>query len=202
MTKTTDTQHIVPLLSTTTTAARPIEALSIRSWREWTRSQDAFDNFKLSGWTGYISESTATNASAVAAIVDAFNELYEAEPKFVMLDWELWGGAITQAPSDSTAFAWRESAHMLVSFIAAVPSDSETADSDLLRVNAKVKEVWDRIEGLFQGTYVNYLNPSLPANKYPALYYGEHLTRLRHIKFKYDPTGMLDFEQGVFSRAD
>jgi FAD/FMN-containing dehydrogenase len=170
--------------------------LGQQPWRTRSRTEDPFAGFRLASQSGYLSAERATDAN-VARVTQAFATLYARVPAFALLDLEVWGGAINDPHVNATAFYWRNTAHLQVSFIVAVPAASATADKDFVEASAALRECWAPVKSLFEGSYVNYISDMLSEDEYPSLYYGEHWEALRAVKRKYDPKQLLNFAQAI-----
>ena len=84
------------------------------------------------------------------------------------------GGAVSDVPSDATAYGWRDANFSVVAF--------GTRASGL-------DAWWERLLPHFEGMYLSFesaLGPEVVARAFPPA----HLRRLRALKRRYDPTGL------------
>ncbi len=84
------------------------------------------------------------------------------------------GGAVSDVPSTATAYAWREANFSIAAF--------GTRSSGL-------DHWWDKLLPHMEGLYPSFesaVGPQVLARAFPP----EHLTRLRALKRRYDPTGL------------
>jgi len=103
------------------------------------------------------------------------------------------GGAVSDVPSDATAFAHRDAQVLVKLQTCWADTDPEEliASSDRW-LDAFAAE--QRAHGL-QGAYVNFCSRSLP--DWPQAYYGANLDRLLELKRRWDPENAFAFEQGL-----
>jgi FAD/FMN-containing dehydrogenase len=84
------------------------------------------------------------------------------------------GGAVADIPADATAYGWRSANFSVAAF------GSRRSGLD---------RWWDRLEPHFRGMYLSFetrTGPEVLARAFPP----QHLTRLRQLKRRYDPTGL------------
>ncbi|GAB6903521.1 LLM class flavin-dependent oxidoreductase [Kineosporia succinea] len=84
------------------------------------------------------------------------------------------GGAVADVPADATAYAWRDANFSVAAF------GSAPAGFD---------RYWDRLLPYFEGLYLSFETGTGPAALERA-FPPAHLSRLRELKRRYDPTGL------------
>ncbi len=114
--------------------------------------------------------------------------------RFVSPRIELWGGAISERPSNATVFPHRNAIYNIgIDLIIPSESDADDADDEIGLVNA----IWPSIARHLSGVYVNYPMHSLSDESYPAAYWGENLDRLKTLADRYDPSRVMKIAQGI-----
>jgi FAD/FMN-containing dehydrogenase len=104
-----------------------------------------------------------------------------------------WGGAINRVPADATAVIHRDTL-----FLASMDTSWNAQDPPEL-VTANLR--W--LDGLYEAmaqyvsdsSYQNFVDPALA--DWQRAYYGDNFPRLVEVKRRYDPDGVLRFEQGI-----
>jgi FAD/FMN-containing dehydrogenase len=116
--------------------------------------------------------------------------LTNAPNRQAMLQIDLWGGAISSYPRESSAFTHRDSAvNIALSAWWEHVDDESAAKSFLASWSDLVSPFWNG------GIYQNF--PSADAPNYRKNYWGAAYPALAAIKRKYDPDGLFDFPQAI-----
>jgi FAD/FMN-containing dehydrogenase len=103
------------------------------------------------------------------------------------LDFMPWGGAYNRVPADATAFPHREELFLLEHSVV-VPAGFDAAATEAAR--AWLSESWELVHPSGSGgVYGNFPDPDLPDE--PRAYWGDNLERVRRVKERYDPQGVL-----------
>ncbi|KAL3937374.1 MAG: hypothetical protein SGBAC_007521 [Bacillariaceae sp.] len=143
-------------------------------------------------WQGFLMPSN--NTQTVWEDISSLIQRIVQECPDVHPDIELWGGAISDAAHDETAFAYRDA----VFLVGVQLYVEEEADKDKFEEQAiKVNELWPSVAQYLDGAYVNYPMNSLGKDEYPRLYWGSHLERLVNVKREYDPQNIFRYEQSM-----
>jgi FAD/FMN-containing dehydrogenase len=125
-------------------------------------------------------------AGAVEALVELFvrgRRPGEARK----LDFMPWGGAYNRVPADATAFPHREELFLLEHSVV-VPADFEGAATESAR--AWLSDSWELVHSSGSGgVYANFPDTDLPDEH--RAYWGGNLKRVRRVKEKYDPEGVI-----------
>jgi FAD/FMN-containing dehydrogenase len=125
-------------------------------------------------------------AGAVEALVELFvrgRRRREARK----LDFMPWGGAYNRVPSDVTAFPHREELFLLEHSVV-VPAEFDGAATEV--ACAWLSDSWELVHRFGSGgVYANFPDPDLPDEH--RAYWGANLERVRRVKEKYDPEGVL-----------
>jgi FAD/FMN-containing dehydrogenase len=125
-------------------------------------------------------------ADAIAALVDGLS----APGPFRVLDFSPWGGAYNRLAPDATAFAHRRERFLLKhDVLVTSPADVPAAREWLARS-------WEIAHPFGSGgVYPNFPDPDL--EEALRAYHGGNLERLRSVKERYDPDGVLSFPQSL-----
>jgi len=99
------------------------------------------------------------------------------------------GGAVKKAPPGGSAFAHRDA------LFYAEPGAGWSGDAITPKAEAWVAEFSQALRPYVNGAYVNVPNPAML--DWETAYWGEHYTRLREIKAKYDPDNVFQYEQSI-----
>jgi FAD/FMN-containing dehydrogenase len=103
------------------------------------------------------------------------------------LDFMPWGGAYNRVPANATAFPHREELFLLEHSVV-VPAGFDAAATGAAR--AWLSESWELVHPSGSGgVYGNFPDTDLPDEH--RAYWGENLERVRRVKEKYDPQGVL-----------
>ena len=125
-------------------------------------------------------------AGAVEALVERFvrgRRPGEARK----LDFMPWGGAYNRVPADATAFPHRQELFLLEHSVV-VPAGFDAATTEAAR--AWLSDSWELVHPSGSGgVYANFPDRDLPDEH--RAYWGDNLERVRRVKEKYDPEGVL-----------
>jgi hypothetical protein len=103
------------------------------------------------------------------------------------LDFMPWGGAYNRVPADATAFPHRDELFLLEHSVV-VPAAFDTAATEAAR--AWLSDSWELMHPAGSGgVYGNFPDTDLPDED--RAYWGRNLDRVRRVKEKYDPEGVL-----------
>jgi FAD/FMN-containing dehydrogenase len=103
------------------------------------------------------------------------------------LDFMPWGGAYNRVPAAATAFPHREEVFLLEHSVV-VPAGFDAAATEAAR--AWLADSWELVHPSGSGgVYANFPDMDLPDE--PRAYWGVNLERVRRVKEKYDPEGVL-----------
>jgi hypothetical protein len=100
-----------------------------------------------------------------------------------------FGGAVKKAPPGGSAFAHRDA------LFYAEPGAGWSGDAITPKAQAWVAEFSQALRTYVNGAYVNVPNPGMV--DWETAYWGDHYTRLREIKAKYDPGNVFQYEQSI-----
>lgn len=103
------------------------------------------------------------------------------------------GGKLAEISEESSAVAHRQALYSVE--YTANWWISRGDERWINRIQAAQKTLENHVER--SGHYVNYLDATLENWEYE--YYGNHTTRLQEIKDKWDPQGVFEFPQGVYT---
>jgi len=155
-------------------------------------SQRTVEECRLTGQGGELGRDSFVAASGVLAepVADPgrVTELLAGRAGMDVL-FDSLGGAVARVGAGDTAFPHR-SALATVQVYRGTNAAGERAATDA------VGEVRDGLSRLTGGAgYVNYIDPTL--REWASAYYGNNLGRLREVARRYDPNGVLAFDQGL-----
>jgi FAD/FMN-containing dehydrogenase len=103
------------------------------------------------------------------------------------LDFMPWGGAYNRVPADATAFPHREELFLLEHSVV-VPAGFDAAATEAAR--SWLSESWELVHPSGSGgVYGNFPDTDLPDEH--RAYWGDNLERVRRVKERYDPQGVL-----------
>jgi hypothetical protein len=103
------------------------------------------------------------------------------------LDFMPWGGAYNRVPADATAFPHREELFLLEHSVV-VPAGFDVAATESAR--HWLSDSWHLVHPSGSGgVYANFPDTELPDEQ--RAYWGDNLERVRRVKEKYDPQGVL-----------
>jgi hypothetical protein len=103
------------------------------------------------------------------------------------LDFMPWGGAYNRVPADATAFPHREELFLLEHSVV-VPAGFHAAATEA--ACAWLSDSWELVHPSGSGgVYANFPDTDLPDEH--RAYWGGNLERVRRVKEKYDPDGVL-----------
>jgi FAD binding domain-containing protein/berberine-like enzyme len=125
-------------------------------------------------------------AGAVETLVECFvRKRRPGEAR--KLDFMPWGGAYNRVPADATAFPHREELFLLEHSVV-VPAGFDASATEAAR--AWLSDSWELVHPSGSGgVYANFPDPELPDEH--RAYWGDNLERVRRVKEKYDPEGVL-----------
>jgi FAD/FMN-containing dehydrogenase len=107
--------------------------------------------------------------------------------------FDAYGGAINEIGPSDTAFVHRTAvacAQYLITYPTTSPSPAAEAAA-----SAWLDDLHGLLSPVSQGSYQNYIDPTLAT--WQDAYYGSNLSRLRHVKRKYDPEDLFHFAQSI-----
>lgn len=113
--------------------------------------------------------------------IDTFQSLFENPSGPFLGIVELWGGAISDVPSNATAFYPRDSPFKW--WLGDFWYDGREADARIAKVEGDYESII-YLPGVSSDAYVNFLSAT-PENM--QLAFGDNLSRLQKLKKKYDP---------------
>jgi len=142
----------------------------------------------ISGKSGFFRRALPADAiAALAANLAAGRAAGESR----VLDFTPWGGAYGRVDAGATAFAHRD-ARFLLKHDVLVGLDAPAAAQDAAR--AWAVRSWAAVEPWGTGgVYANFPDPDL--RDWSAAYHGGNLDRLRRVKARYDPGGVLGADE-------
>lgn len=132
------------------------------------------------------------NNNVAKVIIDAMSSAPSPDSFAV---WTLTGGAISELPSDATAYFHRECRFVPeIKAIWDLDKPNETLEN--------VQWAYDFFENMSKagnstGAYVNYIDPL--QHNWPEKYYGSNYERLLKIKKRVDPNNYFNFQQSIGS---
>jgi FAD/FMN-containing dehydrogenase len=130
-------------------------------------------------------------AEAIAALLARLGaDRHTGEAR--VLDFTPWGGAYNRVPTDATAFAHRDALFLLKHEVVI-----EAGAADAAREAARhwLANSWASAHPWGSGgVYPNFPDPDL--DDWAAAYHGANLDRLRRVKMRYDPVGLLRSDHG------
>ncbi len=116
-------------------------------------------------------------------------ELRHAQGMGGALIFDAYGGAINDVAADATAFVHRAE-------LASVQAYAGYGPGGRARTNAWLAAVRSTLAAVGSGAaYQNYIDPNLTG--WARAYYGANLDRLRQVRRRYDPGGVLGFAQAI-----
>jgi FAD/FMN-containing dehydrogenase len=190
-------ENLLPLVP-----SKPKTKLSFdrSSWAELTRESGNFPGNLVRAWTGYLFEENNT-VDVWSYIIKKLKSICIGNP-YLLVDIELWGGAIANKEPSDTAFFWRKPVYN-VGLILLVPANTKHADRMFDDSVLRVDEVWSHIYDKFlEGVYPNYVVESLSYEDYSKAYWGDNLKKLRRLKQTYDPENVFHHPQSVLPAGD
>jgi len=160
----------------------------------WSNNTYPSDNVMLvQSYTGFLKPANVTT-EAIKSLLDTLTEwTMQMNPKYVMPDMELWGGAISDVPSDATAFPHRDAVYN-IGVVVEVPHEQPELFRSIVE---RLDREWYRVGQFLEGSYINYQMASLSQRDYPKAYWGSHVPRLQEIKRKYDPRNIFAYPQSI-----
>lgn len=184
-------EEILPLLPKDNTESLSVDRVS---WSEMTREGGNLDGNLVRAWTGYMFEENNTEevwSKIIKKIISAC-----AGNPYLLVDIELWGGAIADKEPDDTAFFYRK-AVFNVGLLLLVPADMKDAQKIYRDTIAEVDKKWAHINEHLEGVYTNYIDESLSDKDYARAYWGDNVRKLQLIKDKYDQKNVFHHPQSI-----
>lgn len=165
------------------------------SWTEGALEEtEEFQGLMVQYWNGFLLPDGNTEKNW-NKIVEAMWELVQ-QTDYIVVDIELWGGAMSKVDPDATPLYWRNAVYN-VGYALAVPVDVKDAQSIFEHQVHKFNKIWDEVSVYLYGSFPNYASASLAEDDYGKILYGKNIERLQKIKMKYDPTDLFKFPQSV-----
>lgn len=164
------------------------------SWSEMTREGGNLDGNLVRAWTGYMFEESNT-VEVWSKIIKKIISACVGNP-YLIVDIELWGGAIADKESDETAFFYRKVVYN-VGLVLLVPADVKDAEKIYRDTIVKVDKKWEHIAKHLEGVYTNYIMESLSEKEYAQAYWGENVRKLQQIKDTYDRKNVFHHPQSI-----
>ena len=137
------------------------------------------------------SPQTLIPASGINDLFDYIATQASGTPAWFLI-FDLAGGAISDVPTDATAYGHRDSLYWMQSYAVTVGEVSQTTIDFLDGVNRVVAA---SLPGFEFGAYPGYVDPRLPDGQ--KEYWGSNLSRLQHIKAVFDPLDVFHNPQSV-----
>ena len=184
-------KDVISLLSKNVRAGLSVDRIS---WSSMTRESGNLDGNLVRAWTGFLYEEDNTE-DVWDSIISKMKDVCVGNP-YLIVDIELWGGAISDKKSDDTAFYYRK-AIFNVGLVLLVPADMNHAHKIFKDTVEDVDHVWWHISKHLEGVYTNYVVESLGEKEYARAYWGGNLDRLQDLKKKYDPRNIFHHPQSV-----
>jgi len=147
----------------------------------------------VQSWAGYLKPPNVTTAILSMILETLYEWTSQMNAAYVMPDMELYGGRISDFPSDATAFPHRDAVYNVAVVVEVPLEQPERFKSIVDRLNRE----WHRVGQFLDGSYINYQQASLSPQDYPKAYWGSNLPRLQEIKRKYDPDNLFVYAQGI-----
>jgi len=190
-------QEITPMFSNNSTVEDIVYYYF--SWSGMSREREQSPELKsvwsAQSWNGFLLPET--NTQEVWTDIQSSLSAMLRYCKFISPKIELWGGAISEIPSNATVFPYRDAIYNVgIDLIVPTENDADAASDEMYLVNA----IWPSIARHLEGAYVNYPMASLPNESFPTAYWGENLDRLEALKERYDPSYALKLAQSIPGR--
>lgn len=184
-------KSVMPLLSKDNAAGLNVDRLS---WSNMTRDGGNLDGNLVRAWTGFLFEENNTE-EVWAKIIKKLVSACVGNP-YLLVDIELWGGAIADKEPEETAFYYRNAVYN-VGLVLLVPTDIKGADKIYRDTISEVDKKWSHVANFLEGVYPNYIVESLSNTEYARAYWGGNVKRLQHIKDTYDNRNVLHHPQSI-----
>jgi FAD/FMN-containing dehydrogenase len=184
-------KEVMTLLTDDTAQGLSLDRLS---WSELTRESGNFDGNLVRAWTGFLFEVNNTE-EVWSKIITKLVSACVGNP-YLIVDIELWGGAIADRNPKDTAFYYRDAVYN-VGLSLLVPEDMKGADKIYRDTIAKVDKKWSHVKKHLEGVYTNYIVESLSDSEYANSYWGGNVRRLQQIKDQYDNRNVLHHPQSI-----
>ena len=168
-----------------------------------------FHAMSLPEWEQYIGSATLVEGRAayIRSHVLMEGELHKAVKVFKKfmpnrpnkdsyIVWTHLGGEVGKTDSSNSCFSHRDA-----SAVIEVKSLWPASQPRLARENIEwAHHFFEELEPYSSGAYLNYIDPLLKGWK--QKYYGENWDKLVDIKQKWDPNGVMNFQQGIGSNFE
>ena len=164
------------------------------SWSEMTREGGNSDGNLVRAWAGFLFEENNTE-EVWSKIITKMESACIGNP-YLLVDIELWGGAIADKEPEDTAFFYRKAVYN-VGLILLVPADIKDAQKIYRNTIEEVDKKWSHVAKHMEGVYTNYIVESLSYKDYAEAYWGDNVKRLQQIKDTYDRRNVLHHPQSV-----
>lgn len=165
------------------------------SWRDSAVAGGNLEGNLVQAWNGFLMRED-NHQKAWDKLMPLIWEVLQVS-EYVMIDLELWGGAIGAKDPSDTAFYWRDGLFN-VGFLVLVPADLKHADHIFADVSHKINQIWDKMNKYLHGLYPNYPMSSLDDSSYYAeITWGGNLEKLSAVKDKYDPENNFNHPQNI-----
>jgi len=150
----------------------------------------------LHGYSEYSSEGSFSKNWLLPALSKPVAEVLSKTKLPTNCDFHLlqFGGKISEIPSDSTPFPYRQTTYMTYASCGFQDQEEQKQSQEFLKTWA------DSLKDFSQGSYLNFIDPFLP--DWERMYYGDNIQRLLQIKMKWNPPGIssLRFPQEIGAR--
>lgn len=184
-------QEIMTLLSKDTAKELSVDRTS---WSEMTRASGNLDGNLVRAWTGFLFAENNTE-EVWSKIIKKLMSVCVGNP-YLLVDIELWGGAIAEKKPEDTAFFFRDAVYN-VGLVLLVPANMKDAEKIYRETIEKVDKKWAHIGQHLEGVYTNYIMESLPRGYAQQAYWGGNVKKLQQIKDTYDQKNVLHHPQSV-----
>ena len=184
-------KEVMSLLTEDVTQGLSVDRIS---WSKMTRESGNLDGNLVRAWTGFLFEDNNTE-EVWSKIINKLLSACVGNP-YLMVDIELWGGAIADSNPEDTAFFYRNAVYN-VGLVLLVPADMKNAQKIYRNTIAEVDTKWSHVKKYLEGVYANYIVESLSDAEYANAYWGGNVKRLQHIKDDYDNRNVLHHPQSV-----
>lgn len=186
--------NVIPLFSNNSTIDNVVYYYF--SWSGMSRIREQDDSWKsvwsAQSWNGFLLPQN-NNKEVWTDIQSSLSAMFRY-CNFVSPKIELWGGVISNIPSNATLFSHRDAVYNIgIELFVPTKNDIDAANDEMHLVNA----IWPSIAQHLHGVYVNYPMASLSNESYPTAYWGKNLKRLKELKQRYDPTHALNISQSI-----
>lgn len=168
---------------------------SIDSVYNRTRANLPDVGYYAGGFGGLVSADNTTSAS-IERVTRQITEVALEDVDHMLIDIELWGGAINSINPTATAFVHRR-AQFNVAYISLTRRMEDNAPRVWKGVLDKGKILYSQIKPIFTGAYPGYRMLGVPTDEALKAYFLDNLNALRRIKREYDPMNRFRFPQSI-----